>query len=168
MRQNLKSDRKKTSTLSGSIFVEQMQTADLDKILQMEIALFGKGAWSREMFEQDLKLDYVKYWTIKRTTDASAEYEIIGYAGIYLILPEIEISNVAISKEFQGRGYSNILMEKIMEESIAIKAQSIFLEVDVSNQAAIGLYEKFSFQKIAIRKHYYGIGKDAFVMKLEL
>lgn len=174
MKQNLKSDHKKTRRGPRPVMLELMREEDIKSVLEIEKQLFGKDAWSAEMFEHDLKLDYACYWSLKRerkheeSYDDDCKSEIIGYAGIYVIGSDVEISNVAIAKEFQGRGYSDLLMEKIVEESLLRGAQMIFLEVDVSNAAAIGLYEKFSFLKVGMRKNYYGAGKDAFVMRLEL
>lgn len=181
MKQSLRLDKNvKTVDSKRTIIIEQMRQTDLDQVLNIEEELFGKDAWNKEMFEHDLSSGYAKYWSLKIKcecdsslemkceNDSPLECKVIGYAGIYLLPPEVEISNVAVSKEFQKNGYSNLLMEKMIEESALVKAQSVFLEVDVSNTAAIALYEKFRFLKVGIRKNYYGMGKDAFVMKLEL
>ena len=45
---------------------------------------------------------------------------------------------------------------------------SMMLEVNVKNEDAIALYSKMGYQKLNVRKNYYGYGKDAQIMKRAL
>lgn len=83
----------------------------------------------------------------------------------YLILIDsidvYEIFEIAVSKEYQRKGYATKLLEMLPTD------KEIFLEVREDNFAAIKLYEKFKFLKIALRKNYYG-EKNAIIMKKSL
>ena len=149
----------------SELTLQKMNSCDLDEVVKLERELFHKEAWSRQNFEQDLSEKYAEYWVLRVEDE---EESLADYAGAYFILPDVEISNVAISKAYQGRGWSRKLIDEILSCAGALSAETVFLEVDVQNQPAIGLYEKYGFEKIAIRRDYYGAGRDAFVMKLEL
>ena len=59
-------------------------------------------------------------------------------------------------------------MEKMHEYAKSLDAERMLLEVRVSNQSAIGLYEKYGYEKYGLREHYYADGEDAYLMQKSL
>lgn len=95
--------------------------------------------------------------------------KIIAYVIMRVINDEAEILNIAVDKHFRRKGYGKLLLQQLLELLKQKHMQKIFLEVRVSNVAAINLYEKLGFKKIAVRKNYYAAGKqreDAWVFQL--
>lgn len=90
--------------------------------------------------------------------------EIAGYAGFYSAADEIQISNIAVKKEYRRLKIASGLISKIIEHAYTIKASGITLEVRASNSAAIALYKKFGFAPEGLRKKYYGGAEDAVIM----
>ncbi|MCL2208163.1 MAG: ribosomal protein S18-alanine N-acetyltransferase [Fibromonadales bacterium] len=78
---------------------------------------------------------------------------------------ECELLLIEVEESERGKGFGKMLMEHCHKELAAQGAKSFFLEVRVSNVAAIALYEKLGYEKIAERKKYYADGEDAVVMK---
>jgi ribosomal-protein-alanine N-acetyltransferase len=77
--------------------------------------------------------------------------------------------SIAVLEQYRGRGVgSALLSETIRALRDVYEVESIYLEVRVSNDVAIHLYEKFGFRKARIIKHYYMDGEDAYVMVLRL
>ncbi len=77
--------------------------------------------------------------------------------------------SIAVLEEHRGRGLgSRLLRRTIKIARERYHADSIYLEVRVSNVRAIKLYEKFGFRKVRIIPEYYRDGEDAFVMVLRL
>ncbi|MEB3851455.1 MAG: ribosomal protein S18-alanine N-acetyltransferase [Desulfurococcales archaeon] len=75
--------------------------------------------------------------------------------------------SIAVLEEYRGRGVgSALLSETIRSLRDHYGVESIYLEVRVSNERAIRLYEKFGFRKVRIIKKYYMDGEDAYVMVL--
>ncbi|MCE4599167.1 MAG: ribosomal protein S18-alanine N-acetyltransferase [Desulfurococcales archaeon] len=73
--------------------------------------------------------------------------------------------SIAVLREYRGRGIgSSLLSETIRVMRNVYKVESIFLEVRVSNEVAIRLYERYGFKKVRLIKGYYKDGEDAFVM----
>ena len=93
--------------------------------------------------------------------------EIIGGCGVRNILGEGEITNVVIREKYRGRGYSLVMMEKLLEEGRRLGAVDFTLEVRVSNVPAIGLYEKLGFVSEGVRPGFYEKPtEDAMIMWL--
>ena len=72
----------------------------------------------------------------------------VGFLALQNLVGELEVTNIAILKAYQGRGYASQLMKHLEERS-----EPIFLEVRASNQVAQTLYRKFGFESLGIRKN---------------
>lgn len=148
--------------MMSDIYLRKMSIEDLTQVLVIEEELFKTEKWNENMFLHDLESEYARYFSLCMGN------ELIGYIGVYLLFPEMEISNVAIARKYQKKGYSHHLMKYILKFAKEEAFTDLFLEVEASNISAISLYQKYGFKKIGIRKHYYGNHRDAFVMKLEM
>ncbi|BDQ32652.1 ribosomal protein S18-alanine N-acetyltransferase [Pseudodesulfovibrio portus] len=78
-----------------------------------------------------------------------------GYIAFSIIEDEMEILNLAVHPDFRRQG----LGEKLLKESFRVcnenNVRKSFLDVKVSNEPALGLYRKFGYKKIGVRKKYY-------------
>ena len=74
------------------------------------------------------------------------------------------ILNVAVRAEKRSRGIGTLLMGLIEEKLERLKASQVLLEVRVSNQPAIALYEKLGFTNVNRKLGYYMDGEDALVL----
>ena len=88
--------------------------------------------------------------------------KVIGFVSSYFDGEIIEILNYCIDPEYQSKGFGTKLMEGFFKCQNAVSA---ILEVRSSNVKAIGLYQKFDFKTIRIRKEYYSNGEDALFMQ---
>ena len=89
----------------------------------------------------------------------------MGYAGIWVVLDEGQITNVAVRHDLRGHGYGEELLRKVMETAWNKGCTDIFLEVRFSNLAAQGLYRKVGYSVLSVRKKYYSEPEeDAYVM----
>ena len=78
-----------------------------------------------------------------------------GYAGMLCVLDEGQICNVAVLPEFRRLGVGAALM-KAQTEAAKIRGLSFMtLEVRAGNLAAQGLYEKYGWEKVGVRKNFY-------------
>ncbi|MEM0352406.1 MAG: ribosomal protein S18-alanine N-acetyltransferase [Sulfolobales archaeon] len=85
------------------------------------------------------------------------------------IVKQGHVVSIAVLPEFRRRGIGTALMVKAMD-SMKEKygAGEVYLEVRVSNEPAIKLYEKLGFKKVKVLKRYYMDGEDAYLMAREL
>ena len=78
------------------------------------------------------------------------------------------VVSVAILEEHRGKKVGTILMEEAMNGLISRRTEEVYLEVRVSNSAAIKMYDKLNFKLKSRLKSYYRDGEDAYLMALEL
>lgn len=142
-----------------SIVIRRMTTEDLDGVMEIEVEAFPTP-WPREAYEKEITKNDLAYYVV-----AESDGRIVGYAGLWEVVGEGHITNVAVRKERRGEGISNLLMEALLERVIALHFYGLTLEVRVSNTPARSLYEKFGFESVGVRKSYYSDnGEDAVVM----
>jgi ribosomal-protein-alanine N-acetyltransferase len=91
----------------------------------------------------------------------------MAYAGVWFVLDEGHITNIAVHPDRRGIGYG----EKVTRAMIQLAADSgmnwMTLEVRRSNIPAINLYHKLGFIDVGYRKRYYEHTEDALIMALE-
>lgn len=92
---------------------------------------------------------------------------VIGFYGIWLVLDECHIMNIAILKKERSKGNGSIMLEDLIRIARENGAKEISLEVSTKNLNAIKLYEKFGFKIISTRENYYRKeNADAYNMQL--
>ena len=145
------------------MLIRRMDLLDIDKIVALEQELFS-SPWDKEAFYYELEKN--AFSTILVLED---ELEIIGYIGMWLLGDQTQITTLGIKKAYQGNGYAKKLMDKCGEITKMMGYANINLEVRISNQRAIRLYEKCGFKIVAIRKNYYQDNhEDAYLMIKEM
>ena len=128
-----------------------------EQIFSILSDVYGVSPWKIEQIEADLNQDNVKYYDLK------VGQELVGFLAIQDLAGELEITQIAVKKAYQGRGLANQLMASLSE-----RPETIFLEVRDSNQVACSLYEKYGFEQVGRRKGYYqNPCKDAILMARE-
>ena len=142
--------------------IRRMTTADVDPVAEIEAATFAIP-WSRNSFLREMEQNPVARYLV-----AEKNGKIIGYAGAWVILDESHITNIAVLEGERGHGYGRALVEALMRYISNLGAAYATLEVRVSNERAIHLYESAGFQRVGKRKRYYeDNGEDAWLMVCE-
>ncbi len=144
--------------LSGVVF-RRMTLSDLDQVMSVEHQAFS-APWSRQAFISELVDNQLARYYV-------AEYQgqIIGYAGIWLIVDEGHVTNIAVHPEYRGLHLGESLLLTLMGSCRQHSIRRITLEVRVSNHVARNLYEKFGFTSVGVRKGYYtDNNEDAIIM----
>ena len=139
---------------------------DLPVLVSMERVLFADSPWSMGQFKEELKGVPNSRLFMVATNEQD---QIVGYAAVLVVAPGVEadVLTVAVLPDYARKGIATHFMNELEKWSLEKKASAMMLEVGVTNNAAIALYEKLGYQTIATRKGYYGAGLDAFVMRKE-
>ena len=128
-----------------------------EEILALLSDVYGVSPWNLEQIEADLKQANTEYFYLY---EAQA---LIGFLALQDLAGELEITQLAVKKAYQGQGLANQLMEFLSD-----RPERIFLEVRASNQVARALYEKHGFLPVGQRKNYYqNPVEDAILMARE-
>lgn len=136
-----------------------MKVSDLDEVLAIEKRSFS-NPWSRFAFYNELvHNDYAHYLV------ALEAGRVVGYGGLWLILDEAHITNIAVQPELRGRGYGQEILTALLGWAKALGARAVTLEVRESNKVAQNLYLKNGFSARGRRRRYYSDNnEDAIVM----
>lgn len=142
------------------IICRKMQESDVSKIADIEEENFSIP-WS--------EISLLKEVNNENSLFVVAEFEgnIAGYAGMYLIGAEGDITNVVVSYIYRRNGIASAIIEYIVEYAKSVGITDLTLEVRAGNTAAIKLYEKYGFESEGIRPGFYDFPKeDALIMWL--
>ena len=117
--------------------------------------------WNLNVLKDELQSENSKYIMAKFNN------QIIGFAGIKVMVNEADIMNIAVKKDFRNQGIGTILLKNLIDLSKELKLCSINLEVNEENYPAIHLYKNLGFEQIGTRKNYYK-DKNAILMLKKL
>ena len=119
--------------------------------------VYNVSPWTKKQILADMQQDSVDYFFVEK------DNEMVGFLAIQQLVGELEITNIAVKKAYQGCGLGSQLLTDITQIDFPI-----FLEVRASNAPAQMLYRKFGFEVIGERKRYYHNPiEDAIIMKRE-
>lgn len=137
--------------------IRKMTLSHLEEILNIERQVFH-DPWSRQSFRFEILSNHYSLPLV-----LVLEEKVIGYAIVWIIFEEFHIANFAIHPEYQRRGFGSYFLSEMLKQGEGL--EYALLEVREHNHAAIHLYKKFGFEKIAVRYRYYSNGDNALIMK---
>ena len=139
--------------------ISEMNLQDLENIKDCLLTDFD-NFWSYNILKQELENGKSKYFVAKQ------ENEIVGFAGLLLIIDQVNIMNIVVKKDKRNFGIGSLLLEEIIRYSKIHNATSITLEVNEKNIPAIKLYKKYGFKQVGLRRKYYNNEDNAILMDL--
>jgi ribosomal-protein-alanine N-acetyltransferase len=145
--------------------IRQAAAPDLDDIARIEHESF-RIPWKREFFESELSEPYRFARVLAGGADAVPR--IAGYLFAVSLYEEFHVNKIATDPRVRHRGFGRLLLEDAIARARSIGADSITLEVRVSNSPAREFYRSYGFREAFRRKAYYQDGEDAFALVLPL
>ncbi|MCR4705125.1 MAG: ribosomal protein S18-alanine N-acetyltransferase [Lachnospiraceae bacterium] len=145
-------------TEDAKIEVRRLTEQDVPEVAANEALCFTQP-WAAHNFLEALERKDILYAV------AEEEGHIVGHAGVYTVLGEGEIVNVAVHPDFRCRGVAYQMLSYLMSIAPEIGTEDFTLEVRAGNKAAIRLYEKLGFETEGVRPGFYDFPKeDALIM----
>ncbi|QTH43753.1 ribosomal protein S18-alanine N-acetyltransferase [Cohnella sp. LGH] len=140
-----------------------MKLDDIAAIVEIEQEVFA-APWTAEAFRNELTNNmFAKYMVLEMDGDVA------GYGGMWLIIDEAHVTNIALRSQYQGQGYGKALLRELMKTASYLGARRMTLEVRVSNERAQSLYRKMGFAPSGVRPNYYSDNmEDALIMWADL
>lgn len=141
--------------------VRQATKADAEAIYAIETDSFSTP-WSLESVIRELEEQKERiYFLVEEDGQA------VAYAGAWMVYDEGQITNIAVRPDNRREGYGAIVTRKLIKELFNRGMTEIFLEVRISNIAALALYRRLGFTVKGVRKAYYtNPTEDAYIMSL--
>ncbi len=141
------------------IIIRDMVEDDIDAIVEIENEVFSTP-WSRESFITEIRENLLAKYIV-----AEVDKKAVGYGGIWLILTEGHITNIAVKERYRGLGIGEQLLNGLITYCMSKGINSMTLEVRKSNTIAQNLYKKYGFIDYGVRPRYYSDNnEDAIIM----
>jgi [ribosomal protein S18]-alanine N-acetyltransferase len=141
-----------------AVEVRELEISDLNAIEAIEQRAYPTP-WSRSMFATELA---------KPTSICLGAFEgsdLLGYVINSRYVDAWHVMNVAVDPDHRRRGIATTLLERLFELTRDDERRGYTLEVRISNEDAIRLYERLGFEPRGIRRGYYTDNKeDALIM----
>ena len=134
---------------------------DILRISEIEKECFPKEPWSFRMLASSFGTDTF-YGVV------AEDGEIIGYGGFTAAQDTADIDNIAVVENYRKSGVATAVLSELFKKAEERGVKKLFLEVRVSNYAAMSLYLKCGFKGVYARSRYYPDGEDCLVMVKEL
>lgn len=145
--------------MKEKIEIKKLDENDIENVFELEKTFFP--VTEKKSILDALKSDTLFYFSI------FVDDIFVGFMECSVVLDEAELYEIAIKKEYQGKGLSKLLMNFLFDFLREKNVRTIFLEVNKINNKAISLYNKFGFCQYSVRKNYYG-DNDAILMKCDV
>jgi len=140
-----------------------MTLSDISVIVEIEHEAFT-CPWSKEAFINELTNNHFARYMVM-----VYEKAVIGYGGMWTIMDEAHVTNIAVRERYRGLGLGERLLRELMKTAVFFGTSKMTLEVRVTNEIAQGLYRKLGFEPSGIRPNYYSDNlEDALIMWAEL
>lgn len=143
----------------NNLIIRKAEEKDIKEIATLETICFS-DPWSEESVRYDAVENKLSFYLV-----AEIGGHVAGYIGIWQILNEGHITNVAVAPEYRRKHVASAMMEVLLEVTGKENINCYTLEVRESNLKAIKFYEKYGFKIEGIRYGYYeDNGENAFIM----
>lgn len=149
--------------MESAIIVRKMEIKDIDAVVDIEENSFSIP-WTRGAFLEELTKNKLAKYCV-----AEVDGKVAAYGGMWLIVDEGHITNIAVHPTYRGKGVGKKIVEGLIEEGKRMNLYRMTLEVRRSNLIAQELYKKFGFIPCGVRPGYYqDNGEDAIIMWKDL
>ena len=145
---------------AGSLDLRKLELHDLNDIERIERESYPTP-WSRSMFAGEL----AKPSSISLGAFDRENGKLVGYLVISRYVDAWHVMNIAVTPPYRRRGVASVLLERLFELTGSDERRGYTLEVRVSNEGAIKLYERLGFVARGVRRGYYTDNReDALIM----
>jgi ribosomal-protein-alanine N-acetyltransferase len=151
--------KKRMANPMNDIIICSASMDNLEDLVRLSKMCFSIP-WTKESLKQEL-LDT----TFRKYLVAIKDNIVIGFIGVWIVLDEGHITNIAVHPEYRGIGIGDKLLNNLIYLCRNLEIKNITLEVRKSNIIAQNLYKKYGFLEQGIRKKYYANNnEDAIIM----
>lgn len=138
--------------------IRPAQLRDVYSIQSIDRSVFPKS-WTQQFTVEQI--------TRRKGAHIVAEraHRVVGHGGVAFLADDAHVTSIAVDPQHHRLGVGTTLMQELIELSAARVSGAITLEVRVSNESAIALYERLGFESAGVRPNYYADTKeDAVIM----
>jgi [ribosomal protein S18]-alanine N-acetyltransferase len=141
----------------SSIDVRRFERRDLNRVVEIELASFGRDAWPADAF--------LEYWreSLELFLIARLGRRIAGYSITRTNWRGAELESIAVDPRYRGRG----IAQALLDATVPRLSGPLRLMVSRENEPALRFYQQYGFVRTRLVRRYYGAGRDAWRMRLD-
>ncbi len=137
-----------------------LKAEQVEEVLEIEKASFQRP-WRRRSFEDEFACRDAAHYAVL----SSDSRRLIAYLFVRFVSGKMHLLKIAVAPERRRNGVATWALDRCFDEARSRGINGVVLEVRAHNRAAIGLYLKHGFKRVATRDRYYtDTGEDALVM----
>ena len=145
--------------MNSNIAIHPLTSKYIDDVFEINNLSF-RTPWSKESITKEIEDNSCARYVVAIKDDI-----VIGYGGIWLILDEAHMTNIAVHPSYRTCGTGSMLLNGLFAICKAENILAMTLEVRATNLKAQSMYTKFGFIEAGRRKHYYSdTNEDAIIM----
>lgn len=141
--------------------IEMMKIKDVASVFKIDREVLNSN-WSLLLYQHEL-LDLNTRAYVYKIDD-----EVVGYVLAKYIGDTSDLLQIAVKKSFQNKKIGYELLKFVWEYLRDEGVEEMILEVATRKEKIIEFYEEFGFERLYVRKNYYGRRRDALVMRLRV
>ncbi|MBW4440280.1 MAG: ribosomal protein S18-alanine N-acetyltransferase [Plectolyngbya sp. WJT66-NPBG17] len=142
----------------NSITLQTIDNSLLPQVLELDLICFG-GLWTLEGYQREIDSPNSELIAI------ALNDQLIGYGCFWEIVDEAHITIIGVHPDYQRQGLGKLILLALLDRACQRQMKHATLEVRISNQSAVSLYEKFQFKVAGQRKNYYAdTGENALIL----
>lgn len=126
----------------------ELKNEDVLVVAEIEKECFSKP-WSEKAIKTEINND-LSYFVVAKVGN-----EVVGYGGMYSVMGEGYIYNIAVKRKYRKFGIGTNIVNELVNYSKIKSLNFLSLEVRKSNTPAINLYSNCGFEKVGNRKNFY-------------
>ena len=152
------------SAMRGTV-IQRMSLQDLEDVVSLETSS-SPAPWSRASFLEEMAKPHAHCFVLKQHHPSG--WHLIGLICFRSLGEESELLELSVHPEFRHLGFGRKLMEFYLQASKDLSAKQSCLEVGVTNEPALRLYQSLSYRPVGRRKRFYQGKFDALLLRREI
>lgn len=145
--------------MKSELIVRAAVPKDAEEIAEIEELCFA-SPWSLDTIVHEIVENELALYVV-----GEVDGKVVGYVGIWLIVDEGHITNVAVHPDWRRKHIGEAIIKTLIDVTEKNGVMAHTLEVRASNIPAQELYRKFGFKAAGLRPGYYeDNGEDAIIM----
>jgi ribosomal-protein-alanine N-acetyltransferase len=143
----------------GELEITRMRRRHLKGVMAIERRVYPRP-WSPNLFLAEMNEPRDRLYLVAREGR-----DVIGYGGLIATAEEGHVTNIAVDPDHHRRKVGTRLLYELIQGAVAMGANTVSLEVRVTNWGAQRMYGRFGFRPVGVRKNYYQeTNEDAVIM----
>ena len=138
------------------LVLEAATEDDVDPLVELEGRSHSHPWNARHFRDEMVDVTRGRLIVLRSPFDAKGPRRgIVAYCAYQVVAGEMHLLNLTVAPDLRRGGLGGVLLTRVLEQGARRGAGRVLLEVRRSNRAAQGLYERFGFETLAVRRDYY-------------